>query len=215
MIDKKFISLAIDNIVNYGDTDIFPYPIENIVLRDKKSDIINLIHDFDKRYSDNKSFNAIIQETPPQNIYTCSPIGYNGFRWATAIEPFWNVYLLSLVLSISEELENNRVKKHIVHSYRYKPEITSGSLFNNNYGWRSFQERANYVVTNGKFKYVLSCDIADFYNRIYHHRLENALLRSSVNKVGVKKILSILTRISNGTSYGLPIGGPAARILAE
>ncbi|MFA7359401.1 MAG: reverse transcriptase domain-containing protein [Candidatus Kapaibacterium sp.] len=214
-MDKKFISLAIDNVVNYGDTDIFPFPVENIVFRDKKDDIIDLICKFDRRNLNERILKQTIGEKPPQNIYTCSPIGYNGFRWATCIEPFWNVYLLSLVISISTDLEKTRIPKNVVHSYRYKPDIKSGSLFDKKYGWMSFQEQAELMAKNGKYQYVLSCDIADFYNRIYHHDLIAALLQATSKSNIVNKIKHILTTVSNGTSYGLPIGGPASRILAE
>lgn len=30
------IQLAVDNIAKYGDTDIFPYPIEKLIFFDKK-----------------------------------------------------------------------------------------------------------------------------------------------------------------------------------
>jgi len=57
-------------------------------------------------------------------------------------------------------------------------------------------------------------DIADFYARVYHHRLENALRAVDQPGSKTKHIMAILKRLSN-TSYGLPVGGPAARILAE
>ena len=66
-----------------------------------------------------------------------------------------------------------------------------------------------------KHKFVLSCDIADCYQRIYHHRLENALEQCTDNSDVTKQIRKIIQHYSQTTSYGLPIGGPAARILCE
>ncbi|MGY4236091.1 hypothetical protein ACVIIW_005038 [Bradyrhizobium sp. USDA 4449] len=36
MLPKAAFDLAVRNIDAHGDTDIFPFPIENYVLRDKK-----------------------------------------------------------------------------------------------------------------------------------------------------------------------------------
>ena len=69
---------------------------------------------------------------------------------------------------------------------------------------------------SAKHPYVVVTDIADFYPRVYHHRVEAALSR--LPSVGdlcsrIMKMLSSFSRIN--VSYGLPIGGPASRILAE
>ncbi|MCV5289636.1 RNA-dependent DNA polymerase, partial [Escherichia coli] len=69
--------------------------------------------------------------------------------------------------------------------------------------------------SNDEIKYVLTCDIADFYPRIYHHRLENALDRVDPNKDYSGKIKKLLQTFSETKSYGVPVGCPASRILAE
>jgi hypothetical protein len=64
--------------------------------------------------------------------------------------------------------------------------------------------------------FVVVTDIADFYPRVYHHRIDVALSRlSSAGDIRgrIMKMLSTFSRIH--VSYGLPIGGPASRILAE
>ena len=58
---KRFFERAITNITNYGDTDIFPFPIENLVLFDKRGDTIDLLLDIDN------NFRARLAETPPSN----------------------------------------------------------------------------------------------------------------------------------------------------
>ena len=60
-------------------------------------------------------------------------------------------------------------------------------------------------------------DIADFYSRIYQHRLKNALLSvSSQDKVDYIRCLEkMLFRFSEEASYGIPIGPLPSRVLAE
>ncbi|MFV7666734.1 RNA-directed DNA polymerase [Shewanella algae] len=74
----------------------------------------------------------------------------------------------------------------------------------------------SYLAKNDEsINYVLTCDIADFYTRIYHHRLENALDRIDPQKDISSKIKKLIQTFSGTNSYGLSVGGPAARILAE
>ncbi len=63
--------------------------------------------------------------------------------------------------------------------------------------------------------HVVLCDIADFYSRIYHHRLKNALQLLPDSGDVSAKLERLVSEFSGGPSYGLPVGGPAARILAE
>ncbi len=119
------------------------------------------------------------------------------------------------MLKISKDIESKRidVKKNCVFSYRIKLKQSTGKLFDNECTWRKFYETARTKASNAA--YVIKFDISDFYTRIYHHRLENALSRSTRNTTSVKRIMTILNSISKNASYGLPVGGNAARILAE
>lgn len=84
-----------------------------------------------------------------------------------------------------------------------------------NISWRKYQEDSITECSMEEVKYVLTCDIADFYPRIYHHRLENALDRIDPQKHYSNKIKKLLQTFSETKSYGVPVGCPASRILAE
>lgn len=98
-----FYNLAIKNISTHGDTDIFPYPIENALFFDMPDKVKNLLDDIDK------NFDKWLSKYPIDTIKTCIPVGYTGFRWATLIDPLWNAYLLSEVLKISDKIEASRI----------------------------------------------------------------------------------------------------------
>ena len=206
---KKFFEMAIDNIIEYGDTDIFPYPIANRIFYDEKEEVIKLLSKIHKDFDNYK--NKLL----PVNNKTLVASSYSGFRLATQIDPIWNAYLLALVLSISDNIEKNRIDKKFnrVFSYRFEYNKSTKQLFDKNYGWNLFQKEA--LKKSDTYKYILNTDISDFYSRIYHHRLENCLLAVTDEKQIIHNIMELLSIITNGDSYGLPIGGPAARILAE
>ena len=79
--------------------------------------------------------------------------------------------------------------------------------------WSRFQEKTrSLALTNN---YVVTVDVANFYSRVSHHRLDNALRGADPGANISRAIMAILKILSNNTSYGLPVGGPAARLLAE
>ena len=201
------MKLAAKNIASYGDTDIFPFPTENHIFFDKPKEISTLLRDIDK------DFDGSLVKMPVLTSKELAAVGYSGFRQGTQIDPIWNAYLLALVATIGEEIEARRVSSTIVFSYRYKPDRDSGALFDKAVGWPQFQAAAK--LNAEKHPYVLRCDISDFYPRIYHHRLENALRRATEKADVVSRIRDLVSAIAAGPSYGLPVGGPAARLLSE
>lgn len=200
---------AIENITSHGDTDIFPFPIENHVLYDRKTEVVALLEDTFR------NFNARVTADPPVNESTLVPLGYVGYRWATQIDPLWNAFLLGLVIKIGPEIERARipVDQNIVYSYRFKIDPEKKTVFDRSISWRQFQERSSALAAQHPF--VLICDISDFYGRIYHHRLENALRQAAVEPVCGRHLRDLLQVFSDTKSYGLPVGGPASRLLAE
>lgn len=205
---------AVSNIASWGDTDVFPFPIENHIFHDMTEQAVSLL------VAMSRDFDGSLTQNGPINYSALAPVGYNGFRWATQIDPIWNVYFLSVVLSLGEEIESQRVPEEqgVVYSHRFRPgeddEATDAdqSLFDRE-GWSKFQERSREMAHEAKF--VVAVDIADFYGRIYHHRLENQLRYVDTTGERTRQIMRILGAFSNGVSYGLPVGGPAARLLSE
>ncbi|PRX52604.1 reverse transcriptase (RNA-dependent DNA polymerase) [Nonomuraea fuscirosea] len=206
LVDDGSFRRAVENIGKWGDTDVFPFPIENHVMHDRTDDVITLLKQIPPK------FREYINTDGLHSYSTLAPVGYTGFRWATQIDPMWNAYLLSLVISMASDIEQQRIPEDAktVFSYRYRPR--SSSLFSKD-GWKNFQDRTRSLAES--HGYVVTVDIADFYSRIYHHRLENALQNADPGKNKAPQVMHILGTISNGTSYGLPVGGPAARLLAE
>lgn len=206
---EKSLELAVKNIAHYGDTDVFPYPIENLIFFDAPSEAKTVLKHIDS------TFDASLERFPLLAVKSLAAVGYSGFRWGTQIDPIWNAYLLSQVLVIGEDIEKERItkSKNVIFSYRFKPDIANGQLFDRDIGWVQFQERSVELARSHQF--VLECDISDFYPRIYHHRLENALKKATTKSEVVRRIMVLIGRISEGVSYGLPVGGPAARLLSE
>mmetsp|Transcript_14114 Transcript_14114/g.6967 ORF Transcript_14114/g.6967 Transcript_14114/m.6967 type:complete len:94 (+) Transcript_14114:1694-1975(+) len=83
---EKSMEFALENIVRYGDTDIFPYPLERQIFRDKKEETTGLL----KKIHSN--FDKFIIEMPVEHEKLLNAVGYTGFRQGTQIDPIWNAY---------------------------------------------------------------------------------------------------------------------------
>ena len=207
LVSKAAIEIAIKNIATHGDTDIFPFPIENHLFHDKPDAVCGVLQEVDR------DFGGSIARTPILTAKELAAVGYGGFRQGTQLDPLWNAYLLSLVVEIGDDIEARRLPSSVVFSYRFMPNSTSGTLFDRSIGWNQFQEAIH--AEAGKHPFVLRCDISDFYPRIYHHRLENALSTATQKHEVAGRIMTLLEQVAAGPSYGLPVGGPAARLLSE
>ncbi len=127
---REHFQLALRNVTEYGDTDIFPYPIENRIFHDEQDGVLELLENYHANFED------YIVRYPPAHISSLVPVSYTGFRWATQLDPLWNLYFLGCVLSIAEEIENVRlpVGDNKIFSYRFSPDQDTASLFNRDIG---------------------------------------------------------------------------------
>jgi hypothetical protein len=205
---KENFRKALINIVRHGDTDIFPFPFERYLFHEKLHETIDIL----KSYHSN--LEEALSQSPPLTLVKLSQVGYYGFRQATMIEPFWNAYYLGLVISLADSIEQKRIKEtdKRVFSYRFEWDENSGSLFKDT-SWIDYKKQC--IEYSKSFNIVLQTDISNFYPRINHHKLENELKRVDTKSDMPKRIITLLGVFSGTISYGLPVGGPASRILAE
>lgn len=196
-------------MTTHGDTDIFPFPFENHVFHDCVEETVVLLGEL------HADFSKWLASYPPAHEGALTPVSYTGFRWATQLDPLWNLYFLALVLSIAETIETKRIPiiDECVFSYRYSWSDVDSTIFDKRQNWRSFMETSLRKARDHGV--VVVCDISEFYPRLGHHRLDNALAHLGVGSDTPSRIMDFLSNFSNTNSFGLPIGGPAARILSE
>lgn len=207
MSQREAFAFAVRNVATWGDTDVFPFPVDNHIFHDRTDEIVDLLVAMDG------DLDGAISSTAPELIPALSLVSYEGLRQVAQVDPLWNAYLLGLVLGVAPQIEAARIPtdEQIVFSYRIDLDVDKASIFGSG-AWSSFTERSKKLAEEKP--YVVICDIADFYSRVYHHRVENAL-QLVTSDATPRKINKILGALSGGTSYGLPVGGPAARILSE
>lgn len=197
---------AVNHIAKHGDTDVFPFPAENHLFHDAPDEVIQVLE------ATHASFEERLNVDTTTGVSAMAPVGYLGFRWATQLDPLWNAYLLALVIELAPAIEAARVGRDVVHSHRFVEDNPDYQIFVRD-GYLEFEQAS--LESAQESDWVVVTDIADFYPRVYHHRLENALDEVAGSTDLPWRIMKLLGRWSNNASYGLPVGGPAARLLSE
>ena len=205
------VNLAISNVLKEGLTDIFPEPFETNLLKNNGFQKI-VKHEVIRAISGG-SLDSL-KMLPIEHVILPKTSAFD-FRRCALIHPMDTLKFLTLVLLFAEEIEINRPAKatKFVFSYRFSPR--KGNIFNPEYNYTSFNKHVSKKLKNKKTNLLVSCDIANFYDRINLHRLESILLSLNLDKNQVKLLNQLLLFWANRDSYGLPVGSNASRILAE
>lgn len=205
------LDLSIENVIRDGLDDIFPRMFEIDLL--KNAEIRKHIKDHCLAKLRKKQFDEM-EFSPIHYSYFPKKEAFD-FRKSALISPWDLIKYQALCISIAEDIEKYRLPKENsnIFSYRFAP--SNGYLFDQNYNYKTFQRAISERVIKNNYKLYVKTDIANFYDRLNLHRLENALLSCTKDKQTVKAINNLLLFWSNRDSYGLPVGSNASRILAE
>ena len=206
---------AAADIGAHGDNDTLPFDIDNRFIKDEQRKLAAVAYEYFIELEKN-SKEHVKNEIESLGIFSerlLVPTGSTGFRITTKIHPFWNIFFNGIGVAIAEKNEQNRSIR--AHSYRYVSE--GEGLFDRNKSWRAYKEATlvdDALQMDGAV--VVQTDISSFYEHIYHHRLENCIADLfSTNSTVATQVDRLLSKFASGRSFGLPVGGQCARILAE
>ena len=202
---------AIANIATFGDTDLLPFPFERSLFKDSPEDVLRLLLSIDQQ------FDRHLEWMPPRTETCLTALGAHAFRRGTQLDPVWNAYFLGLVLSVSDAIESSRLpkQKRLAFSHRVAPDEEKKTLFDMRFRWTDFLARTEEMAIAKERGYVVFCDVSNFFPRIDHSILATRLQRAGVEEEAIDRIRALLRIFTHGRSTGLPVGGPASRILSE
>lgn len=198
------LDLALDHIEHRGDTDLFLLPFEFEAIRHSWSSIRPWIQGIDPLRWDTGQHRQILV-----------PKGDFGFRIATQLDPFDSIFLTALTLQFAEKFEAARipVAAEIVHSNRFALG-PRGQIYDPKHNYESFRLRSIALASDHRFSHVVMTDIGDFFTRIYHHPLENAIA-DATDEETARVFGQFFSGISGKKSIGIPIGPAVCRLLAN
>ncbi len=202
------VAIAVSNVAAFGDTDIFPAPFEQELFKDCPAWMADALLDLHLR------FDEVSRSNPPEALRSLVPVGQHGFRLATQLDPVWNAYFLALTLALAPAVEQLRpaLALECVFSYRHCISAGAGRIFDPNVSWAAFIQRTRRLCEENK--YCVTADITEFYHRVTVERVAEAVSGLNAPPTVCDRLIQVL-RLMGVDSHGLPVGGPASRIIAE
>jgi len=196
---------ALEHVCHYGDTDVFPHLFETAFLKDEKVHVIEELAQLDL-----DSF------SPSQGIETIAPKSRYGFRVVHQLPLLETVLFTASLIEIAPNLAAGKGTYGGYGPFAYHFNANGGSsLFEEGRTYHDWLQWQKQELLRNDFHSVIHTDIADFYQRIYFHRVENTINNLSPNAGVNRYILKAIKAIRSHQSYGIPIGGSASRLLAE
>ena len=194
---------ALEHLRRHSDTDKFPIPFEIDVVARRWANGIR----------DQLAGKDLTQHQWHGERKMLVPKDEFSFRNAAQLDPLDAILLAALTLEIGPAIEQKRdlVSAKRVFSYRFAP-TPNGGLFGPDL-WDDFWNTSIERATRSSF--VLVVDIADFYNQISHHSIENQLQRCGVAAPDTRIVMNLLTSQTGSISKGVPVGPHPSHLLAE
>ncbi len=200
-LSLKSLDWAKKHVEKDGDTDLLPLPFEFGLIKNNWKQIRQYLADRDL-----KDWNW----SPGRRLLV--PKDALSFRAATQLEPFDTLLATALIYSHGRKIESRRLPADTVFSHRFNPD-PDGSMYDPQIGWTQFWEQCRDRAST--HSHVAIVDIADCYNQIYHHPLENQLAETGLDRLVVKAIYRLLSTQTDTVSKGVMVGPAFTHILAE
>jgi len=164
-------------------------------------------------------------EAKDLDIYQCYeplkafvPKSRLNVRFVSFLHPFDLLFYTALVMRLRDSISAARLPLNAHRVYSFRSERATGDmLYATKPGYQEFKERQRKKIKNRSIRFAGVADIADFYPRIYTHRLKAALEAATdiSHRDTIRVLDKLLTQFSGGPSYGIPVGPAASRPLAE
>jgi hypothetical protein len=164
-LDAALLDGALDAIKRHGYGDFFPEPPEFGIVQANWPDIRTLLTGIDLDTYEGYD-----------RVATFAPKSRLNIRRVLLLHPFDLLIYTSLVLALRDDINAARLpkRKRRVFSYR-ADEVPIGALYSDSPSYTDFKEAVTRRARRSASPFVGITDIADFYPRIYRHRLVNAL----------------------------------------
>jgi hypothetical protein len=199
---------AFSVINHHGYSTMLPEPYEWKRVKSNWSDIRNFIKAIDlDNYSPFK----------PMKVF--APKSRSNIRVVHLLHPQDLIIYTALVLVIKNDIEANRLTKKARRVFSYRIVKERDRLYESHGTYETYLDQLRAKSGKSSTRFVAVADIADFYPRIYQHRLENAVqaVASTQRGVEVARVLvrKLISNLMERNSYGIPVGPYASRVLAE
>lgn len=203
-IQESSLEWALLHLTRYYDSDFFPRLFEFDAIKNDWTNVKKHILTIDlEKYA------------PTSPLVFLAPKPNGNFRVVHQLDPIDSLIFTALIYENSSLIESFRIpeSRNIACSYRIKPDIIGSFFEKDSTGYHEFINSAEKLAEEFETGFVLVCDITDFYNQIYLHRVNNVYNEAGTT---IGKILEdFLSGLNTNISKGIPVGPAASIIIAE
>jgi hypothetical protein len=199
LITEDHLDFALAHVTSYYDTDFFPRADEFFAICHNWTEV--------KKHILESDFGGIFVAAPIKEPW---PKIKGGYRVVHRLEPIDCLIYTAFAKAVSAKVEESRASPEVACAYRLTDSYDR--FFGDGSGFEVFRERCEALSNTHEF--VLCTDIADFYNKIYLHRLQNALELAASSQIA-SAIENFLTILNTKASQGIPVGPAASIVMSE
>jgi hypothetical protein len=202
------LDAARDAIAHHGYSTLLPEPPEWGTVLSNWSAIRESIEKLDL---------DIYTPFTPMRVF--APKNRANLRVLHLLHPQDLLIYTALVLIVKDDIEASRIPTRAKRVFSFRASKQPNHLYDSRHAYERYREQLEKKSAAKSVRFVALADIADFYSRIYQHRLEN-VLESVAKTQRTRDVARVLVRklvgsIMGRDSYGIPIGPYASRVLAE
>jgi len=204
-LPKKSYQWAMKHLFIQKDSDLFPPPFEIDVIKYNLNDILPILAEMDLHLFDwNVGRRFVV------------PKGELDFRIGTQLDTLDSLVFTALIYKYGKKIENRRIDFENKKIYSYRFEATDdGRLYGIGTYWEDFWRDSIELASKPEIGAVAVSDIADYYNQIFHHTLENELKAAGIPQPIQKAIKNFVQKQTHKVSRGIAVGPHSTHLLAE
>jgi hypothetical protein len=208
-LEEQELENAYEAINHHGYSAMLPEPTEWEAVKSHWTDVRDHIKSID-----------LDTYLPYKPMKVFAPKNRANIRIVHLLHPQDLIIYTALVLIVKNDIESNRISKNSKRVFSYRVDKTKNNILYDARGYHDkYLAQLKEKTIKPSTKFVGIADIADFFPRIYQHRLENAVQAIATNQRGVDVarvlVRKLISNLMGNNSYGIPVGPYASRILGE
>ena len=204
-LSEDAIKFARTHVRKFYDSDFFPKPVEFSAIWSQWGPVAQRLAELD------------VEEVGQAPSLLLAPKPRTGFRVVHQPYPIDTLIYTALAYMAAPQIEQRRspAEDGTVCSYRIQVSDQAGEFFvPTRDGFSMFIDRSNDLAS--QYGWVLVFDIADFYNQINIHRVENTLDLCCSETPGLSKAIEeFAMNLNLRGSRGIPVGPAASIVFSE
>lgn len=206
-LNETSLEWALKHLRHFSSSSFYPKAFEFDAIAHNWKEVKKYISDLD-----------LDEYTPKTPLISLALKPNKNFRVVHQLDPIDSIIYTALIYEIQAIIEDYRIPKSekISCSYRINAD-TDGSFFNDLDCYDNYKEKTEELAAKHSEGYILICDVTDFYNQIYAHRIRNIISEAGGRdfEEHARIIEKFILGLNSKTSRGIPVGPNPSIVLAE